>query len=146
MFIQFLGSVDGGALFIARKMSVYRRGHPESYTSNKIKNARISLQSLIKVETDFTLKFIKSLEDMANIIDPKYRNILNQRISERLFILSILYLKKNMDKDFRNIVVQAQKRYKNISFQYNILYHFRFLPSALRRMIKLREFFKNTRR
>jgi glycosyltransferase involved in cell wall biosynthesis len=39
-FLQILGSLNGGALFIAKNMSIYRRGHPDSWTTIRKEEAK----------------------------------------------------------------------------------------------------------
>jgi len=136
-FIQFLGSLNGGALYIARKMSIYRRENLDSWSSTMTKLDKLSVESLIENRSNHIVRYIESLDEMANFIDNKYREEVDKIISENLLSLSILYLTNDMDKDFRRIIVQSYDTYKPVSFLQIILYRFRRVAWLAKKLIKL---------
>ena len=136
-FVQLLASLNGGALFIARKMSVYRRGHPGSWTMLMHRKDRISIDSLIKNREKHLMKYIRSVDAMGNFIDQKYRKKIDKKISKRLVTLSILYLGNYRYKAFQEMIVQSHETYRIATPQHAVLYYFRFAPSLLRMMIRL---------
>jgi len=137
VFMQLLASLNGGALFISRKMSVYRRGHPGSWTMIMHEKDRISVDSHIKNREKYITEYIRSLDSMGHFIDQKYRKKIDKKISKRLVTLSILYLGNYRYKAFNELIVQSHKTYKIASLPHAFLYYFRFAPYLLRRMIKL---------
>ena len=137
VFIQLLASLNGGALFIGRKMSAYRRGHPGSWSITMHEKDRISVDSHIKNREKHMMEYIRSLDDLGNYIDQKYRIEINKKISKRLVTLSILYLKYNRYKMFQEMIVQSHKTYKIASLPHAFVYYFRFAPHLLKTMIQL---------
>ncbi len=89
-FIQFLGSLHGGALFVAKNMSIYRRGHQGSWCTMMLnQNEKTSFE---KWETHF-IKYIASLKEFRDFADDKYTEGINQKIAVRSFHLLSLYIK-----------------------------------------------------
>ena len=140
-FMQFLGSLHGGALFIAKKMSIYRTGHPGAWSTIMEEKDNISVASYIRNREDLAFKYTKSLNDMGRFIDQKYREEIDRKISEKLLFLSLLYLKNDRYQDFQKMIVRSQKIHKSTFISYRTLYHFRFVPFILKTMIKFRKVF-----
>ena len=136
-FMQLLASLRGGALFIDRGMSIYRRGHSESWTMIMQEKDKISVDSLIENREKHMMHYIRSLNDIGNFIDQKYRKEINKKISKRLVTLSILYLENSRYKAFQEMIVESHKTYKIASLPHAIVYYFRFAPHLLRMMIQL---------
>ncbi len=136
-FMQYLGSLNGGALFIAETMSIYRTGHAGSWNEISKQKNKASIASLIKNKENFILRYTQSLDEMGNFIDQKYRNELNKKISVKLLYLALLYLNNNMDKDFKNTIIRAINVHKSQSRFNMLLYYFRFTPFFARIMINL---------
>jgi glycosyltransferase involved in cell wall biosynthesis len=138
-FMQFLGAIDEGALFVAKTMSIRRRCIPGSYTSLKIIKARVSVESLIDVEENFTFRYVKSLEEMGNIISQKYCDVIRDRISERLFFLSLVYLENNMNHDYKKMVERSRNNQNYTSLMHAIMYYFRLTPFFAKKILQLRD-------
>ena len=138
-FMQFSGAIDGGALFIANTMSIRRRCIPGSYTSLKIKKARRSVESAIEVHENFTFRYVQSLENMGNIIHQKYNDIIVERISERLFFLSLVYLKHDKNYNFKMMIERSRRNKKSVSLMHTVMYHFRFTPLLAKKLYQMRD-------
>ena len=136
-FIQILTSLHGGALFVARKMSSFRRGHSGSWSMAMLEKDRISIGSHIKNREKHLMKYIHALDDLGNFIDQKYRKEINKKISKRLVTLSILYLGNYRYNAFQEMIVESHKTYKVASIPHAIVYYFRFAPHLLSTMIRL---------
>ncbi len=132
VFIQLLASLNGGALFIARKMSVYRRGHPESWTMLTYEKDNISIDSYIKNREKYITEYIKSLDAMGRLIDQKYRTEIDKKISKLWVSLSILYLGHDKYQTFQEMIVQSHQSYKIASLPHAMVYYFRFAPRLMR--------------
>ena len=137
VFIQLLASLNGGALFIARKMSVYRRGHPESWTMLTYEKDNISVDSYILNREKYITEYINSLDTMGDLIDQKYRTEIDKKISKLLVSLSILYLKYDRDEAFQEMIVQSHQSYKISSLPHAFVYYFKLAPYLLKTMIRL---------
>ena len=138
-YLQIFGSLNGGALFINRNMSIYRTGHPGSWISAMMERDRISVESLIENRERHTFRHVKALNEIGKCIDRKHRKAIDRKISDRLFTLSILYLKNDMYKEFQMMVVRSNDACKSVSLSHNILYYLRVAPYILKIMIKLRK-------
>ena len=145
VFLQLLASVNGGALFVPRKMSVYRRGHSGSWTMNMYEKDRISVDSLIKNREKYITEYIRSLDELGNFIDQKYRKKIDKKISKRLVTLSILYLGNYRYEAFQEMIVQSHETYKITSLPHALLYYFRFAPHLLRVLVKLGKIIQSKR-
>ncbi len=139
VFIQLLASLNGGALFIARKMSVYRRGHPESWTMLTYEKDNISVDSYISNREKYIIEYINSLDEMGDLIDQKYRTEIDKKISRLLVSLSILYLGYDRDETFQKMIVQSHQTHKIASLPHAFVYYFRFVPHLLKTMIRLKK-------
>lgn len=134
-FLQILSSLNGGALYISRNMSVYRKGHPGSW--NTIKNEEKNLLTILDNRINFTFKYMNTLDSMANFIDNKYYSDIEIRKSSLLFSLSISYLENNMNKHFIEVITQSYKVHKPISLLHLVLYYFRFSPYVTKKILEL---------
>ena len=139
-YMQIFGSLKGGALYIDRNMSIHRIGHSGSWTTIMKEKDNISVESLIENRKNHTFRHIKTLEYLGNFTDQKYREAIDRKISERLFTLAILYLKNDRYQDFKKMVVRSQEIHKS-TFLQRVVYYFRFAPSILKTLIKLRKIF-----
>ena len=148
-FTQYLGSLNGGALFIARNMSIYRRENPGSWSTVMKKKDNMNA---VENRKNYVFRYIKSLDDMGNFIDQKYRKEVDKKISSSLFSLSLIYLNNNFDKDFRKMLVRSHEVHKPTGLLHSILYHFRLSPFLARKVVKLhdnpqvRKIFSNLRK
>lgn len=136
-YLQILGSLKGGALFINRNMSIYRTGHPGSWVSAMRKRDEISVESLIKNRENHTFRHVKALNEIGRCIDQKHRKAIDRKISDKLFTLSILYLKNDMHQDFQKMIVRSNDACKSVSHSRSIIYYLRSAPYILKILIKL---------
>jgi glycosyltransferase involved in cell wall biosynthesis len=138
-FMQFLGSLNGGALYIAKKMSIYRRGNPGSWSTRMKKKDSESVKSLIENREKHVFSYIKSLGEMAEYIDQKYRDEIDRKIVGSLLSLSIIYLNHKMHKDFKGMIERSYEVQKNISILHVGMYYLRYTPLFARTLIKIRD-------
>ena len=137
-FLQILGSLNGGALFIARNMSIYRRENHGSWSSAMKKKDNLSIESHIENRKNHTTEYIKSLDDMANFIDKKYRKEIDRKISDSFFSLSLIYLDKNMNKDFiAMMTARNYKIHKSIHPLQFIIYKIMIIPFLAKKILWL---------
>jgi glycosyltransferase involved in cell wall biosynthesis len=138
-FMQFLGSLNGGALYIANKMSIYRRGNPGSYSTRLQEKADKSVELFIKSREEFISSYIRSLDEMGEFIDHKYRGEIDRKIVGSLLGLSLIYLKNNRNKDFKEMIEHSYEVQKNISKLHVVMYYLRYTPLIARTLINLRD-------
>jgi glycosyltransferase involved in cell wall biosynthesis len=138
-FMQFLGSLNGGGLYIAKKMSIYRRGNPGSWSTRMKEKDSESVKSLIDNREKHIFRYIKSLGEMAEYIDQKYRDEINRKIVGSLLSLSLIYLNNNMYKNYREMIERSYEVQKNISKLHITMYYLRHTPLLARTLIKLRD-------
>ena len=138
IFLQHLGSLNGGALFIARNMSAYRVGHHGSWSTKMLERNSKSVASMIENRTQHVLANIKSLEEMKNSVDRKHSKDIDKLISLKLYGLSRVYLENGMDIEYKKTILQARKFYMPTTIVNSILYNFRFAPNVFRYLVWLR--------
>ncbi len=122
-FLQILGSLNGGALYINKVMSVYRQGVEVSWQSS-MKN--------IDKRVEFFHKFIKTLDEFNLYFNHKYQNEIEYRKSKELHNMARFYLNNNMFKDFKEFIELSYKIYPLKSFNYFLEYHLRYFPQLIK--------------
>jgi glycosyltransferase involved in cell wall biosynthesis len=129
-YMQILGSVHGGALYIDRVMSVYRQGIEGSW-SHEMKN--IDIDKKIKLHH----AYMKALNDLDIHLNKKYHNEIEQKESVYYYYMAIFYLKNNMYKEFKDNIESSFNTYPLWSLSYMLLYYLRFFPKLLLNLNKL---------
>lgn len=124
-YMQVLGSLNGGALYIDRVMSVYRQGVEGSW-STSLKN--IDIDRKVKWHHDS----IKSLNELNKYLDFNYQKEFDQRISNHYYRMSILYLKNDLYKEFRKNIELSYNLHAFKSFKFFILYYLRLFPKFIK--------------
>lgn len=123
-YMQILGSVHGGALYIDRVMSVYRQGIEGSW-SHEMKN--IDIDKKIKLHH----AYMKALHDLDAHLNKKYHTEFEQKRSGYYYYMAIFYLKNNMYKEFKQNMELSFNTYPLRSLSYVLLYCLRFFPKLL---------------
>lgn len=127
-FMQILGSLNGGALYIDRVMAVYRRGIEESWTH--------AMKDIDK-KVNFFHALIKSLNDLNEQLEGQYHDEIEQMKSKQYFQMARFYFNNHMFKEFRASIVSSYKTRKLDSNFYAIYYHLRFFPWLINLLRKL---------
>lgn len=128
-FIQILGSLNGGALYIDRFMSVYRKGVPSSW-STSMKN--------IEEKEKWSHDLVASLNDLNIYFDKKYHNEIEQVISEHYYRLALYYFNLGMYKKFKKSIESSSNIHKLDYITYYIYYYFRSVPELIKYFRKLK--------
>lgn len=121
-FLQMLGSLHGGFLYIDRVMSVYRQGMEGSWNSfmkDRRKRERFAEGSL------------KGLNDINLFLDEKYDDEIRQRIANLDYEMAIFYLNGGLYKEFKENMEKAHGSDKLDSKAFLIDHKLRHLPRAL---------------
>ena len=128
-FIQILGSFNGGALYIDKFMSVYRKGVPSSWST--------SMENIEKKEK-WSHDLLASLNDLDIYFDKKYHNEIQQVISEHYYHLSLYYFNCGMYKKFKKSIESSINIHKPNYIIYYIYYYFRSFPKLIKYFRKLK--------
>jgi len=120
-FLQIFGSLEAGALYINKSMSIYRVNSFGSWSS--------SIQDINKTE-----KFINNLVVSLNLLDNhlkfKYQLEIEHMKSQYYYSLAKSYLLSKMYKNFKDTITLCYK-IDNNSFQYKLFYYGRNFPNLL---------------
>jgi len=133
-FIQYFGSFNGGALFIASTMSVYRTAHAGAYNTIIKKQNENSRELFIKNKEEYTKKYINTLENIKKIINEKYHPHIDQKIARKLLDLSIVYLHSSEYRKFKITIEDSYKTSLLDSPIQNILFRFRKFPKSIEKV------------
>ena len=143
-FMQILGSSNGGALYIDRPMSIYRKGHSGSWTNSLFSDPEGFVEQYTQKHQDLKLDMIKTLKEKNRYFDNRYNAEIQQRISIALLSLSLVYLKVGMFEKFQTAIEKSCKTYKkSLSLQY-FLYLFKNHPYFLHALYKYYVFMKKS--
>lgn len=135
-FIQVLGALRGGALYINKTMSIYRLSTVGSWT-NRTNRKEVSgsveeLNKLLGRREEFTIKFIKSLKEMNIYFKRKYSSEIEKMESNILYGLSIFYLKNGMLKKFQDTITLSYSLDIEPNMMKKIIYSFKIFPKFLK--------------
>ena len=133
-FTQIFGSLHGGALYIDRPMSIYRRNTPGSWSMSKI-NAANSLEK-------FRKNTLTSFDNLDHYLNNEFHDIINIRRSKEYFKLAILYLQQNKFKECNDAITQSYRLANDKSLKLSTCYYFRRFPRFLQGIWKLKSFIK----
>ena len=111
-FLQVMGSLRGGAIYLPEPMCIYRRGTTFSWTAD--------MQSIHRRKEFFELIF-KSLKRFDQLLGHNKSKPLNLEIERQYLHLSLTYLKHGMIADYRALY-ETLKRQHPISTRIKILY------------------------
>ncbi|CUV66431.1 putative Glycosyl transferase [Sulfurovum sp. enrichment culture clone C5] len=134
-FLQILGSVSGGALYIDRTMAIARTGHEGSWTvrthRSKISKSIEERNKIFKKQEKDLSNYIEALDDLNIYLDQKYTNEISHAKAGILFGLGVLYLKYKYYNEYKNAIEKSYKTYKLKSINFVILYNFRHFPKTI---------------
>jgi len=130
-YLQILGSVHGGALYIDRVMSVYRLGIEGSWSHSMI---NIDIDKKVKIHH----AYMKALNDMNIYLNKKYQNEIVQKRSRYYYYIAVFYLKNNMFKEFKKNIESSFNTYPFRSLPYLFLYYLRFFPRLILNLQKIK--------
>lgn len=122
-FLQILGSLNGGALYIDEVMAVYRQGVAVSWQSS-MKNLDSRL--------GFFNKFIETLDEFNLYFNHKYQDEIEYRKSKEFHDMARFYLYNDMFKEFKEYIELSYKIYPLKNFNYFIDYHLRYFPKLIK--------------
>jgi glycosyltransferase involved in cell wall biosynthesis len=120
--LQFLGSINGGALYINEEMAVYLAQAGGSWTVSVHKNEEKMMNYLEKL--------VQSYISMNDYLDGRYEKDIMPIVNEKSRILAGYYYKEKKYEKLKN--------YKNISLGYQIIYLLRNYPVILDFIIKIK--------
>ena len=129
--IQTIGSLNGGALYFDKVMSVYRQGIDGSWSSN--------MRDIEKREKWAHDSFV-ALDNLNIYLDKKYQNEIRQRISNLHYKMSTFYLDNNMYKKFKMNIESSFNLCKFDSSIYLLNYYFRSFPKLLSFLKKIKHY------
>jgi hypothetical protein len=111
-FLQVMGSMRGGAIYLPDPMCIYRRGTPFSWTTD--------MQSIRRRKEFFELIF-KSLKRFDQLLGHTKSKPLSLEIERQYLHLSLTYLKHGMLADYRTLY-ETLKQQHSISTRIKVLY------------------------
>lgn len=130
-FLQILGSLKGGALYIDRLMSVYRRNVPGSWSN--------SIQDFERKAKEYE-KIIISLDHLDRDLGKQFHSEVRNMNSGMYLYISLFYLQDNKFKRFNHAISQsyhlAEKKSKKLMF----LFYLRNFFIILRGIQKLNKY------
>lgn len=133
IFIQILGSLNGGALYIDKFMCVYRKGVASSWTT--------SMKDIQK-KGKWSHDLVASLNDLNLYLDKKYNNEIEQVISEHYYRLSLFYFNLGQHEMFKKSIESSIALHKLNYITYYMYYFFRSYPGLIKYIRKLKHSLK----
>ena len=144
-FMQILGSSHGGALYIDRPMSIYRKGHSGSWTNSFFSDSQNFAEQYAAKNQTLKFELIETLKAMNAYYDYKYDDEIQQRISIALASLSLIYFKSGMFEKFKMAIEKSYKTYKKPLSLQHFLYLFKNHPYFLNLLYKYYVLIKKNR-
>jgi glycosyltransferase involved in cell wall biosynthesis len=129
LFLQFLGSLKGGALYIDRPMSVYRLQSVGSWTYNMV-------HDIEKKEKSFG-KLLATLNEMDKYFNLQFHSEIIYRKSDIYHELALAYLLNNDFVKFKENINRSYDLAEKKSKKLLLAYYLRNLPIVLLVIIKL---------
>ncbi|GIT98074.1 glycosyltransferase [Sulfurovum sp. TSL1] len=128
-FLQILGSLNGGALYINKVMAVYRQGVAVSWQS--------SMQNIDR-RIKFYQKMIKSLDELDVYCNHRYHDEIAHEKSKQMYDMAVFYLYNNMVNEFNKHMELSHQTYPLKSFYYFMDYHLKSFPGLIKKLKKLK--------
>ena len=127
-FLQILGSLHGGALYMNETMSAYR------YTPNGWSSNMKEKQYLLN-HNDLMIKCMDSLNEYLN---RKFENEIRD-VKSALFISSaLIYLKKNKFEEFKKYIELGFNMRKKRTLKHIVAFHLRHFPRFFKLLLQLK--------
>ena len=122
--IQFLGALNGGALYINKNMAVYRVGADGSW--------RKSIEDPDKY-INFQTEWVDSYLTINDYYDGKYQNeIYTVLRTQTEYLAKFIFFNKDDKKEFRRLIEIAYQIADNPSSKLSLWYHLRSFPFLLK--------------
>lgn len=128
-YMQIFGSLHGGALYIDKVMSVYRKGVEGAWSSN-IGN--------MAIREKWMIGNIKTLDDINIYLNNKYKKTIDQKKSEIYYSAALYFFHRNMFKEFKKNIELSYNIYKLKSLIYLMDYYLRYFPMLLKSLRKIK--------
>lgn len=127
-FLQIFGSIKGGALYIDRPMSVYRRNATGSWSSEML--------DIEKKEKSFQ-KMLESYNELDRYLNERFHAEIIQIESESYLEMALSYLISNNFIKFKQTIEVGYSLSEKRSKKLLLSYHLRNFPMVLLRIVKL---------
>lgn len=124
-FVQIFGSLNGGALYIDKVMSVYRQGVAMSWSSSMMDIGR---------RVEFYQKYIKMLDELDAYFNHSYQDELAHEKSKQFHEMAVFYLYNDMYNEFKKYIELSYKIYPLKSSYYFIDYYLRSFPRLIKNL------------
>ncbi len=131
-YLQILGSVNGGALYIDRTMATYRKYVEGSWSMSHTND----MEKTIK----FFISTVKSLDDVDNFLDKKYKHVISQKKSQYLWHITYSYFRNYNYIEFKDYIEKCVNEGSEHSREIMIHYYFRKFPKFLILVLKIKRF------
>lgn len=126
---QILGSVKGGALYIDRTMSIYRR--------NTVGSWSMRMLDIEKRERQFE-NMVETLDEMDSYFDEKFHLEIAHEKSKQYYDMAVFYLNNDMFEKFKKHIEFSHQVYPIKTLFYFIDYHLRYFPRLIKNLKKLK--------
>ncbi|WP_394752350.1 glycosyltransferase family 2 protein [Crenothrix sp.] len=112
-FLQILGAINGGALYLSKVMSAYRININESWTS--------SISDISK-KRQFFDKFIPSLNDLNFFLKRAYQEEIYFMLDQQYYYMSLDYLDSKLYEEHDKLFKEYFTKYSKIHLRMRVLY------------------------
>ncbi len=127
-FLQIIGSLKGGALYIDRPMAVYRKGTPGSWSEGILK---------VKRREEQVKKAVISMDEMDIYFKKQFHSEIQQIKSNWYYDLARAYFQNNDMKEFNEAISNSYNLTEKKSLKLLTNYYLRKFPLILRYIEKL---------
>ncbi len=127
-FLQIFGSLKGGALYIDRPMSVYRRNATGSWSS--------AMLDIKKKEKEFQ-KILEIYSEMDRYFNQRFHSEIIKIESDLYLEMALAYLISNNIMKFKQTIKHSYYLSEKKSKKLLLSYHLRNLPIILQGIVKL---------
>ncbi|WP_201353779.1 glycosyltransferase family 2 protein [Hydrogenimonas urashimensis] len=127
-YTQIFASQNGGALYINRVMSVYRKGAKSSWSS--------SMKNLEKREK-WSKEIIAFFYELDEYFDNKYQKEIFEKISNHYYRMAQFYFHLGFYHNFKQCIELSYKHFPYNSPTYLLYYHFRSNPKIINYLKKI---------
>lgn len=129
-FIQVLGALKGGALYLNHCMSVYRTNTGIAW--------RDSVSQIEKKEIHTTY-FNKSIDEFDDFLKGKYHMLFQQLKANSYSYIALVYLRNKQFENFKRNITISINTYPTGTLFTKLLYQFRNFPQLLFNIISLKK-------
>ena len=136
-FLQVFSSINGGALYLNKAMSIYRKGHKNSWSAG-VKTVEKQLEA--------AYKFAESLEKLNKYTNKKYKRYIMHEMSRQFFFPSLQSFEEGRSKKLREILFSYNIKYRRwdmINYLIIICFFFKVRRHMQIKLLKLFYFKEN---